>query len=174
MQTPVTIIGGYLGSGKTTLVNHLLRNANGKRLAILVNEFGELPIDADLIELLIPVTIFVTAIHNVTSFKASETAFKSSDWVQYGLALGFGFIHGMGFSNFFRALLGPNENILGPLFAFNVGLELGQILVVVGFFLLFAILTFIRPIGQRNWMIFVSGAGAGVSLVMIIEKIIGV
>ena len=49
-QTPVTILGGYLGAGKTTLVNHLLRNANGKRLAILVNEFGELPIDADLIE----------------------------------------------------------------------------------------------------------------------------
>jgi G3E family GTPase len=47
---PVTVIGGYLGSGKTTLVNHLLRNANGRRLAILVNEFGELPIDADLIE----------------------------------------------------------------------------------------------------------------------------
>jgi G3E family GTPase len=47
---PVTILGGYLGSGKTTLVNHLLRNADGKRLAILVNEFGELPIDADLIE----------------------------------------------------------------------------------------------------------------------------
>lgn len=48
--TPVTIIGGYLGSGKTTLVNHLLRNAHGKRLAIMVNEFGDLPIDADLIE----------------------------------------------------------------------------------------------------------------------------
>ncbi|MEM8751159.1 MAG: CobW family GTP-binding protein [Pseudomonadota bacterium] len=49
-QVPVTVIGGYLGSGKTTLVNHLLRNANGRRLAILVNEFGALPIDADLIE----------------------------------------------------------------------------------------------------------------------------
>lgn len=47
---PVTIIGGYLGSGKTTLVNHLLRQANGIRLAVLVNDFGELPIDADLIE----------------------------------------------------------------------------------------------------------------------------
>lgn len=47
---PVTIIGGYLGSGKTTLVNHLLRNANGVRLAVLVNDFGDLPIDADLIE----------------------------------------------------------------------------------------------------------------------------
>ncbi|MEP5154936.1 GTP-binding protein [Planktotalea sp.] len=47
---PVTIIGGYLGAGKTTLVNHLLRNANGVRLAVLVNEFGELAIDEDLIE----------------------------------------------------------------------------------------------------------------------------
>lgn len=46
----VTIFGGYLGAGKTTLVNHLLRNADGLRLAVLVNEFGELPIDEDLIE----------------------------------------------------------------------------------------------------------------------------
>ncbi len=47
---PVTVIGGYLGAGKTTLVNHLLRRAGGRRLAVLVNEFGALPIDADLIE----------------------------------------------------------------------------------------------------------------------------
>lgn len=47
---PVTIVGGYLGAGKTTLINHLLRNAGGQRLAILVNEFGDLSIDADLIE----------------------------------------------------------------------------------------------------------------------------
>jgi len=47
---PVTVIGGYLGCGKTTLVNHLLRTCDGMRLAILVNDFGELPIDADLIE----------------------------------------------------------------------------------------------------------------------------
>jgi G3E family GTPase len=49
-RTPVTVVGGYLGAGKTTLVNHLLRNANGLRLAVLVNDFGTLPIDADLIE----------------------------------------------------------------------------------------------------------------------------
>jgi len=49
-RLPVTIIGGYLGSGKTTLINHLLRNAGGMRLAVLVNDFGELPIDRDLIE----------------------------------------------------------------------------------------------------------------------------
>lgn len=47
---PVTIVGGYLGAGKTTLINHLLRHAGALRLAVLVNDFGELPIDADLIE----------------------------------------------------------------------------------------------------------------------------
>ena len=50
MTLPITLIGGYLGAGKTTLVNHLLRHADGLRLAVLVNEFGELPIDIDLIE----------------------------------------------------------------------------------------------------------------------------
>src|SRR5262249_48955251 len=47
---PVTLIGGYLGAGKTTLVNHLLRCSGGRKLAVLVNEFGDLPIDGDLIE----------------------------------------------------------------------------------------------------------------------------
>jgi G3E family GTPase len=47
---PVTIVGGYLGAGKTTLVNHLLRQRKGRRIAVLVNDFGELAIDAELIE----------------------------------------------------------------------------------------------------------------------------
>ena len=49
LPLPVTIVGGYLGAGKTTLVNRLLREANGRRLAVLVNDFGSLPIDRDLI-----------------------------------------------------------------------------------------------------------------------------
>ncbi len=47
---PVTLIGGYLGAGKTTLINYLLREANGLRLAVLVNDFGDINIDVDLIE----------------------------------------------------------------------------------------------------------------------------
>jgi G3E family GTPase len=47
---PALLVGGYLGAGKTTLVNHLLRHAEGRRIAVLVNDFGTLSIDADLIE----------------------------------------------------------------------------------------------------------------------------
>ena len=47
---PTLIVGGYLGAGKTTLVNHLLRYSDGRRIAVMVNDFGELTIDADLIE----------------------------------------------------------------------------------------------------------------------------
>ena len=48
-QTPVTVITGYLGSGKTTLLNRILSEAHGKRYAVIVNEFGEIGIDNDLI-----------------------------------------------------------------------------------------------------------------------------
>lgn len=47
---PLTVIGGYLGAGKTTLLNHLLRESQGRRLALLVNDFGRINIDAALIE----------------------------------------------------------------------------------------------------------------------------
>ncbi|MDF2689865.1 MAG: cobalamin biosynthesis protein CobW, partial [Microvirga sp.] len=49
-KIPCTIITGFLGAGKTTLVRHLLENANGRRLAVLVNEFGDLGFDGSFIE----------------------------------------------------------------------------------------------------------------------------
>ncbi|MBN9069133.1 MAG: GTP-binding protein, partial [Rhizobiales bacterium] len=48
-QIPVTVLTGYLGSGKTTLLNRILSEDHGKRYAIIVNEFGEIGIDNDLI-----------------------------------------------------------------------------------------------------------------------------
>ncbi|RYF40948.1 MAG: cobalamin biosynthesis protein CobW, partial [Comamonadaceae bacterium] len=48
-KIPATIVTGFLGSGKTTLLRHLLQNAQGRRIAVIVNEFGELGIDGELL-----------------------------------------------------------------------------------------------------------------------------
>lgn len=49
-KIPVTIITGFLGSGKTTLISHLIRNAGGRRLAVVVNEFGTVGVDGDILK----------------------------------------------------------------------------------------------------------------------------
>ena len=49
-KIPVTVITGFLGAGKTTLIRHLMQNPQGKRLAILVNEFGTVGVDGDILK----------------------------------------------------------------------------------------------------------------------------
>ncbi|TIL78617.1 MAG: cobalamin biosynthesis protein CobW, partial [Mesorhizobium sp.] len=49
-RVPCTVVTGFLGAGKTTLVRHLLENAGGKRIAIIVNEFGDIGIDGEILK----------------------------------------------------------------------------------------------------------------------------
>ncbi|WP_038794458.1 GTP-binding protein, partial [Burkholderia pseudomallei] len=49
-KIPVTIVTGFLGSGKTTLLRHILQHAGGRRIAVIVNEFGELGIDGEILK----------------------------------------------------------------------------------------------------------------------------
>ena len=143
----------------------------GHSVTLALSALNILTLPADLIELLIPMTIFATSIFNVVSRNDDVgDGAKKVSW-NYALALGFGFIHGMGFSNYFKALLGAESNITGPLFAFNIGLEIGQVLIVVAFFVLYWILARLFSIRHRSWNLFVSGAGAGVAIIIIIEKL---
>ena len=49
VKMPVTVITGFLGAGKTTLVRHLMQNPQGKRLAVIVNEFGDVGVDGEIL-----------------------------------------------------------------------------------------------------------------------------
>jgi hypothetical protein len=140
----------------------------GHSITLALSAFNIINIPQQLVETAIPVTIFLTAIHNI-SVKDDQI---HGSRLHYFLALFFGFIHGMGFSNFFRALTG-GESIVMELFAFNVGLEIGQIIIVVIFFTLYYLLDKFFKIIHRDWKIFISGAGAGVSLIMIMEALLG-
>ena len=48
-KTPITIVTGFLGAGKTTLIRHVLEHANGRRLALIINEFGDVGVDGEIL-----------------------------------------------------------------------------------------------------------------------------
>ena len=120
---------------------------------------------AEIIEFLIPLTILVTALFNVSRVESLEKNIN----LNYFLALFFGLIHGLGFSNYFRALLGKEENIVQPLLAFNIGVELSQIVIVLFTMIIGYVFMNVFHTKQRAWNLFISGAAAGVAITLLIE-----
>ena len=98
---------------------------------------------------------------------------KGTRQLQYLLALAFGLIHGMGFSNFLRALLGGEEGIALPLFSFNVGLELGQIMIVLAVLALTFLVVRLARMRRHDWILVLSGATAGIALTLMVERLAG-
>lgn len=139
----------------------------GHSVTLALSALGTITIPSDVIEFLIPTTILLTALHNVLSRPKSES--KSGMWKYYTMALFFGFIHGMGFSNYFRALLMRDDAITLPLLGFNLGIELGQLMIVALILSVGFVLMNILRVKQRDWNVFVSGAAAGIALVLMSE-----
>lgn len=124
-------------------------------------------INADLIEFLIPVTILITAVTNLIT--PEDQIARGRAKRNYFYAGFFGLIHGLGFSNYLRALLGESESIVMPLFAFNIGLEIGQI-IIVGIVMVFSfIMVGILGVSRRDWKMVVSSAIGGIALMLMIE-----
>ncbi|MEL7161647.1 MAG: HupE/UreJ family protein [Bacteroidota bacterium] len=140
----------------------------GHSVTLALSALDIFTIPSNIIEFLIPVTIFLTAINNVIS--ADPAGEKAKMKKNYLMALFFGFIHGMGFSNYFKALLMDASSVALPLLGFNIGLELGQILVVL--FIVGIAYLFLDKFGvrQRDWTVFISGAAAGISLIFMLEN----
>lgn len=125
-----------------------------------------------LVEKLIPITICLTALYNVLkreNVDSTNKMFSKVLTINYLLALGFGLIHGLGFSNYFRELLGAEVDVVQPLFAFNVGIEAGQ-LSIVGVILVASFLAFnVFQISQKSWTQFISGAAFGIAVTLLLK-----
>lgn len=121
------------------------------------------------IEFLIPCTILFSALSNL-NFK--ETQIRSTKLPTYKFILVgiFGLIHGLGFSNYLQSLLGNESSILSPLFAFNIGLELAQIIVVLSILIFSSILIELFKIKLKYFVLMVSGIIIGLSLPMVLER----
>lgn len=118
-----------------------------------------IPVSENWIEFLIPVTIFLTAFLNLVDLgfrRRRRKELVENNWLNYILAIGFGLIHGMGFSNNLRPLLAENENLLSRLFSFNVGIELGQIVIALCVLLILSFSVKILKLKYSRWNFFVS------------------
>ena len=140
----------------------------GHSLTLALSTLDLIDFSVNWIEFLIPVTILITAVSN---FWVKDFEFKQRYSAHYGLALLFGLIHGLGFSNYLKSLLGKETSLLGPLCSFNVGLEMGQILIVIVILTLsYCILTLLK-IPRKMYVRYGSILAISLSLRMIMERI---
>lgn len=141
----------------------------GHSFTLALATLGLITVNSGLIEFLIPLTIFITAVSNLFIKEQSGTGGRT--WWNYGFALFFGLIHGMGFSNYLRSLLGKNQSIVMQLFAFNLGLEFGQI-IIVGFFLGVSFIAInLAGANRRDWKMVISSAIAGIAIILMKDRL---
>ena len=148
----------------------------GHSLTLALATLGVVAFRPALIEALIPVTIMVTALLNLRRAGASSArpSLRPRPAPVLAaapnlLALGFGLIHGLGFSNYLRALLGANSRPLQELLAFNVGVELGQVLIVTAILLVGAVLVGSLRVARRDWLLTTSGAALGIATLLLVQ-----
>lgn len=139
----------------------------GHSITLALSVLNYVQVSTRWIEFFIPVTIVITALANVFHVNRQE---KSKVPSIYWFALFFGLIHGLGFSNYLKSIMGRNANIVSELLAFNIGLEVGQLLIVAAVLLLSVICVQFLKIHRRDYLLFASGAVFGIALLMSIER----
>ncbi len=123
----------------------------------------------NLIEYLIPTTIFVTAISNLIRKKDNFSIHRNLNR-NYFFALIFGLIHGLGFANYLKGILGKESSIIQPLIAFNLGIEIGQVIIVGIFLIISTIFIGTFNFSRRDWVLVISSGIAGVALTLMFES----
>lgn len=140
----------------------------GHSITLVLSVFNVVNYSIAWIEFLIPVTIVITAFSNVF---VTKFTFKSRFPLIYFFALFFGLIHGLGFSNYLKSMLGKDETVITQLLAFNLGLEAGQIMIVLAILLISFIFVQLLKWNRREFLLFVTGGVLATALQMALDRL---
>jgi hypothetical protein len=138
----------------------------GHSVTLALSIYNKILVPSSWIEFLIPVTIVITAVENIA---VRQFDFKKMN-MRYASAMIFGLIHGMGFSNYLRSMIGKDESIFAQLLAFNIGLEIGQFLIVLVVMLVSFIFVNILKAPRREWLLFISGGIFAIAVSMAVGR----
>jgi hypothetical protein len=139
----------------------------GHSLTLALSVMNVIWFNPKWVEFLIPLTIVVTALFNLTQKKFTPKSIR----INYFLALCFGLIHGMGFASKIKFILADDQSFGWSLFGFNLGLEAGQIVVVLAVLLISFLIVNIFKINRRDWVIFLSAGVFALALKMLLERL---
>jgi hypothetical protein len=139
----------------------------GHFLTLILSVTDVIRANSEWVEFLIPLTIVITALFNLfkPNLQSATNAFL------YTLTLVFGLVHGLGYANAIRFLLVEEQSLGWSLFAFNLGLEIGQIIVVLAALILGELVLRYTPLQRRYWVVIVSSIVILVAMNMVIDRV---
>ena len=140
----------------------------GHSITLALSAFEIIKIKVAVIEFLIPLTIFITGIVNIITI--NKTA-KGNENINLLFALFFGLIHGLGFSNYFKMMVGREEDKLFPLVEFALGIEAAQIIIVLGILSIGTLILSVKKIKREYWILISSSIVILISIKMMFERI---
>lgn len=140
----------------------------GHTVSLVLAAYNVVSVSKRLIEFLIPLSIFVTSLVNILFAKTASKGTKTNTNLFF--ALFFGLIHGLGFSGYFKMLIGSADNKFIPLLEFALGVELAQVVIVILILLLGFIFQTIFRFSKRDWIIIISSVVIGVTIPMLINN----
>ena len=140
----------------------------GHSLTLALSAYEVVKIRVDIIEFLIPLTIFITGVINIIN---TNKAAENKDNINLIFAFFFGLIHGLGFSNYFKMMIGQEEGKLFPLIEFALGIEAAQVIIVLGILVLGTFVLSIKKITRKHWIIVCSSVVILISIKMMYERI---
>ncbi|MBU2525722.1 MAG: HupE/UreJ family protein [Bacteroidetes bacterium] len=138
----------------------------GHTFSLVLSVYGVVSINKSLVEFLIPLTILISALYNL--FTAGKVSKNERVGLLFFAALFFGLIHGLGFSTYFKTVVGSGDKLL-PLLEFALGIEAAQLLIVIIVLFLSFIFQTIFRFSKRDWVLVTSSMVIGIALLLLID-----
>ncbi len=122
-----------------------------------------------IIQFLVPLTIFITSVSNILK-KKEGFHYKTNFTKNYVLAILFGLIHGFGYAEYLKGPMIGETRVFGSLAGFCLGLNLGQLIIVISFMVIAYLFVNLAGVNRRDWIMVISSGIAGIALTIMFES----